>query len=105
VLARPGAAPAPDAPRLKGDICYEHVTFGYLPERPVLEDISLHIPAGHKVALVGLSGSGKTTLVQLIPRFYEQPPSPWLWTRRQGARPGRASTRRSVTAQSPDPAP
>jgi ABC-type multidrug transport system fused ATPase/permease subunit len=37
----------------------------------VLEDISLHIPAGRKVALVGLSGSGKTTLVQLMPRFYE----------------------------------
>jgi ABC-type multidrug transport system fused ATPase/permease subunit len=71
VLARPGGAPAPGAPRLQGEIRYEHVTFGYLPERPVLEDISLHIPAGRKVALVGLSGSGKTTLVQLMPRFYE----------------------------------
>src|SRR2546421_5493864 len=71
VLARPGAAPAQGATRLKGDIRYEHVSFGYLPERPVLEDISLHIPAGRNVALVGLSGSGKTTLVQLMPRFYE----------------------------------
>src|SRR5919198_1929919 len=71
VLVSPGAAPAPGAPRLKGEIRYEHVTFGYLPGRPVLEDISLHIPAGRKVALVGLSGSGKTTLVQLMPRFYE----------------------------------
>src|ERR671931_39709 len=72
VLASPGAAPAQGAPRLKGEIRYEHVTFGYLPGRPVLEDISLHIPAGRKVALVGLSGSGKTTLVQLMPRFYER---------------------------------
>src|SRR5437588_1342166 len=71
VLARPGAAPAQGATRLKGDIRYEHVSFGYLQERPVLEDINLHIPAGRKVALVGLSGSGKTTLVQLMPRFYE----------------------------------
>src|SRR5205085_6001631 len=71
VLARPGAAPSQGAPRLKGDIRYEHVSFGYLPERPVLEDINLHIPAGRKVALVGLSGSGKTTMVQLMPRFYE----------------------------------
>src|SRR5919202_649445 len=71
VLARPGAAPSQSATRLKGDIHYEHVTFGYLAERPVLEDISLHIPAGRKVALVGLSGSGKTTLGQLMPRFYE----------------------------------
>jgi ABC-type multidrug transport system fused ATPase/permease subunit len=71
VLARPGAASAHGAPRLQGEIRYEHVTFSYLPERPVLEDISLHIPAGRKVALVGLSGSGKTTLVQLMPRFYE----------------------------------
>src|SRR5918911_1953326 len=71
VLASPGVAPGEGARRLKGGIRYEQVTFGYLPGRPVLEDISLHIPAGRKVALVGLSGSGKTTLVQLMPRFYE----------------------------------
>jgi ATP-binding cassette, subfamily B, bacterial len=71
VLVSPGAAPSQGVTRLKGEIRYEHVTFGYLPGRPVLEDINLHIPAGRKVALVGLSGSGKTTLVQLMPRFYE----------------------------------
>jgi ABC-type multidrug transport system fused ATPase/permease subunit len=71
VLASPDVAPSHGATRLKGDIRYDHVTFGYLPECPVLEDINLHIPAGRKVALVGLSGSGKTTLVQLMPRFYE----------------------------------
>ncbi len=57
--------------RLQGDIAFEHVVFAYVPERPVLRDLSLHIPAGRKVALVGLSGGGKTTLVKLIPRFYE----------------------------------
>ena len=57
--------------RLKGNITFEKVVFGYTKERPVLKGISLHIPAGRKVALVGYSGSGKTTLVKLIPRFYE----------------------------------
>lgn len=57
--------------KLKGDIIFENVSFGYTPERPVLKGINLHIPAGRKVALVGLSGGGKTTLVKLIPRFYE----------------------------------
>ncbi len=57
--------------KLKGDIRFDHVVFSYVPNRPVLRDLSLHIPAGRKVALVGLSGGGKTTLVKLIPRFYE----------------------------------
>ncbi|MBV9230383.1 MAG: ATP-binding cassette domain-containing protein [Chloroflexi bacterium] len=57
--------------KLKGDITLEHVVFSYLTGRPVIKDISLHIPAGRKVALVGFSGGGKTTLVKLIPRFYE----------------------------------
>jgi ATP-binding cassette subfamily B protein len=57
--------------RLKGDIKFENVIFSYSPNRPVLKGINLHIPAGKKVALVGLSGGGKTTLVKLISRFYE----------------------------------
>jgi ATP-binding cassette, subfamily B, bacterial len=57
--------------QLHGDIAFENVVFGYTPERPVLKGINLQIPAGKKVALVGLSGGGKTTLVKLIPRFYE----------------------------------
>jgi ABC-type multidrug transport system fused ATPase/permease subunit len=57
--------------KLKGDISYENVIFGYTPNRPILKGINLHISAGKKVALVGLSGGGKTTLVKLISRLYE----------------------------------
>lgn len=56
---------------LRGEISFENVTFGYTPEKLILKGINLHIPAGKKVALVGLSGGGKTTLVKLIPRFYD----------------------------------
>ncbi len=56
---------------LRGEITFENVFFGYTPEKHILKGINLHIPAGRKVALVGLSGGGKTTLVKLIPRFYE----------------------------------
>jgi ABC-type multidrug transport system fused ATPase/permease subunit len=57
--------------KLKGDIAFEHVVFGYTPDRPILKGINLQIPTGKKVALVGLSGGGKTTLVKLISRLYE----------------------------------
>ncbi|MBV9020064.1 MAG: ATP-binding cassette domain-containing protein [Ktedonobacteraceae bacterium] len=57
--------------KLRGEISFDNVTFGYNKERLVLNGINLRIPQGKKVALVGLSGGGKTTLVKLIPRFYE----------------------------------
>lgn len=57
--------------RLRGEVTFENVVFGYTSERPVLKGISLQVPVGKKVGLVGLSGGGKTTLVKLIPRFYE----------------------------------
>ena len=52
-------------------IIFDHVSFTYEKERPILQDICLTIPAGQKLALVGLSGAGKTTLVNLLPRFYD----------------------------------
>jgi ATP-binding cassette subfamily B protein len=64
----PDAVAAP--PRVEG-IVFDRVTFGYRPGRPVLEDVSLVVPAGHTVALVGPSGSGKTTLTNLAARFYD----------------------------------
>ncbi len=57
--------------KLRGDITFDNVVFGYTPDSTVLKGLNLHIPQGRKVALVGLSGGGKTTLVKLIPRFYE----------------------------------
>ncbi|MDH3418728.1 MAG: lipid A export permease/ATP-binding protein MsbA [Gammaproteobacteria bacterium] len=57
--------------RARGDIEFRHVSFSYDEENgTVLDDISLTVPAGTTVALVGRSGSGKTTLVNLLPRFY-----------------------------------
>jgi ATP-binding cassette subfamily B protein len=57
--------------KLRGYVTFENVAFGYVPGQMILQGINLNIPAGRKVALVGLSGGGKTTLVKLIPRFYE----------------------------------
>lgn len=54
----------------KGAIKYDGVTFAY-GEKPVVSDVSIDIPAGSTVALVGQSGSGKTTLADLLPRFYD----------------------------------
>ena len=54
-----------------GHVQVEGATFGYDPERPVLHDLTLDIPAGRVVAIIGPTGSGKSTLTQLIPRFYD----------------------------------
>ncbi len=70
----PDIVDAPDAidvGDLKGVIRYEDVTFGYTPDRPVLQHINLEIDAGETVAFVGPSGAGKTTISSLLPRFYE----------------------------------
>lgn len=70
----PDVQDAPDAievKRLRGDIAFRDVTFGYEDHTKVLSGIDLHIRAGETVALVGPSGAGKSTLCSLIPRFYE----------------------------------
>ncbi len=56
---------------LKGDVVFEDVTFGYVPEKIVLHDISLFAKPGQKIAFVGSTGAGKTTITNLINRFYE----------------------------------
>lgn len=61
----------PELPPVRGEIEFDHVTFGYVPGRAVLHDMSFHIEPGQRVALVGPTGAGKTTIVNLIPRFYE----------------------------------
>jgi ABC-type multidrug transport system fused ATPase/permease subunit len=65
---------APDArplPAGDGHLRFEHVTFGYDPDRPVLHDVDLDVEAGRTVALIGHTGAGKTTLTALVPRFYD----------------------------------
>jgi len=59
------------APRFKGKIEFDHVDFCYVPENPILEDVSFTIEPGQLVALVGPTGAGKTTIISLIPRFYD----------------------------------
>ena len=59
------------APRFKGAIEFEHVSFAYTPDTPVLRDVSLAIKPGQVAALVGPTGAGKTTIISLIARFYE----------------------------------
>lgn len=67
----------PDAPHavtlcnVHGDVRMKDVYFGYKPEKNILKGISLHAPAGYKIALVGATGAGKTTILNLLPRFFE----------------------------------
>ena len=58
---------------VRGDVVFEDVTFGYVPEKTVLHNVSLHAHPGQKIALVGSTGAGKTTITNLINRFYDVP--------------------------------
>ena len=55
----------------KGDVDFQHVDFGYVPEKQVLFDININTQPGQKIAFVGGTGAGKTTIINLINRFYE----------------------------------
>lgn len=57
--------------RVRGDVAFHDVQFSYVPDRPVLPDLSFTVPAGQTVALVGTTGAGKTTIAKLIARFYD----------------------------------
>lgn len=57
--------------RAEGHIAFEHVSFGYSPEQPLMRYISFEAKPGQKIAVVGSTGAGKTTLVNLLMRFYE----------------------------------
>jgi ABC-type multidrug transport system fused ATPase/permease subunit len=71
----PDLVDAPDAldlPRLRGEIVLDGVSFGYGAEGALaLDDVSLHVPPGQTVALVGTTGAGKSTLAKLVARFYD----------------------------------
>ncbi|MDK8261829.1 ABC transporter ATP-binding protein [Lactobacillus delbrueckii] len=60
-----------EAAKLPSDVTFDHVRFGYNPDKIIIKDFSLDVSAGQKIAIVGPTGAGKTTLVKLLMRFYE----------------------------------
>ncbi len=58
-------------PSPKGDVTFDHVSFGYTPEKPLITDMNIDVKSGETVAIVGPTGAGKTTLVNLLMRFYD----------------------------------
>jgi ATP-binding cassette subfamily B protein len=67
----PDPVPARRPETVRGEVAFEHVSFSYDPDRPLIEDLSLSARPGQTVAIVGPTGAGKTTLVNLLMRFYE----------------------------------
>jgi ATP-binding cassette subfamily B protein len=90
VPAATGSGTATSGPHPEDGIRFEAVSFAYPgADKPVLEDVTLHLPRGHKLALVGENGAGKTTLIKLLTRLYAH---------RAGASPSTASTSRRGTS-------
>jgi len=87
----PGAIDAP----VGGPVRYEHVSFGYEPGRPVLDDVSLEVAPGETVAIVGPTGAGKSTLIGLLVRFHD----PWSGRLTIGGRDIREFRHRSLRRQ------
>jgi ATP-binding cassette subfamily B protein len=70
----PSTPQKPDAeelPPIRGEIVFDHVSFGYLADQPVLRDVNMRIAPGETVAFVGQTGAGKSTAAKLITRFYD----------------------------------
>lgn len=60
-----------DISRITGEVTFDHVHFGYDPEKIIINDFSAHVSPGQKIAIVGPTGAGKTTMVKLLMRFYD----------------------------------
>jgi ABC-type multidrug transport system, ATPase and permease components len=75
ILDAPEQSPDPKNPVVidnpEGKVDFEHVSFRYVPDKPLIEDVSIHVKPGQLVAIVGPTGAGKTTLVNLLMRFYD----------------------------------
>jgi ATP-binding cassette subfamily B protein len=65
------ASDTPLSVPVRGEVRFENVRFGYLPDQPIIKNISLQAKAGQTIALVGPTGAGKTTIINLLTRFYE----------------------------------
>jgi ATP-binding cassette subfamily B protein len=90
-------------PRIRGEVKFRHVSFSYLPDEPVLRDISLTIPPGQSVAVVGATGAGKSSLVALIARFYDPQQGQVLLDNVDIKRLSLADLRRAVAVVPQDP--
>jgi len=72
IRSMPGARPMPRSPEGSGALVeFRNVSFGYEPDKPVLQEISFTVEPGKTLAIVGHTGSGKSTLISLIPRFHD----------------------------------
>lgn len=85
-----------DVSRVRGELTFDRVDFGYLPETRVLKELFLSVPAGAKIAFVGRTGSGKTTVVNLLTRFYDVHAGSILLDGRNIHDYSRASMRKSI---------
>ena len=67
----PDAEGAEELSEVRGDVTLSHVRFGYVPERTIIQDLSLRAEKGNLIAIVGPTGAGKTTVINLLMRFYD----------------------------------